>query len=127
VIAHVVEPSSSVTNVSALSPIPDTLVNTLLADLEEAIGNLPSIHPDATETEELTTFPIIFPTTIDREDSWEIIIEPYLSRFLGFGKSVESIAESLKGQKKALVSMVKFLREFTQRFRIDGALLEGKV
>jgi len=127
VIAHVIEPSSSVTNVSALSPIPNTFINTLLTDLEKAIGNLPGIHPDATEIEELTTFPYIFPPNMDCDDAWIFILDPHLNRFLGFGKSVESIAESLKGQKKALVSLAKFLREFTRRLRTDEAHLKEKV
>src|SRR5258707_4717034 len=42
VVAHVIKPTSSVTDVAMLSPISDTLVNTLLADLEKAISNLPS-------------------------------------------------------------------------------------
>jgi hypothetical protein len=130
VIAQVIEPTSSVTDVAVLSPIPDTLINNLLADLEKAISGLPSAHPDPTEMEEssiIPEFPQALPTNMDRDDAWEFILDPYLNRFLGFGKSVESIAESIKGQKKALASMVNFFREFTGRFRIDGALLEGKV
>jgi hypothetical protein len=64
---------------------------------------------------------------MDRDDIWEFILDPHLNCFLGFGKSVESIATLLKGQKMALVSMVNFLRDITGRFRINGALLEGKV
>ena len=129
VVAHVIEPTSSVTAIPALSPIPDTdtLINTLLADLEKAVRNLPSMDPNATEVEELSTVPELLPMTMDRDDSWEFILEPRLNRFLGFGKSIESVAESLKGQKKALMSMVKFMKDFTGQFRIDGALLEGKV
>jgi hypothetical protein len=129
VIAHVIDPSSSIANVAAPSSIPDTLVNTLLADLEKAINNLPSTHPDLTDTEGLP-FPQTLqglPTDMNRDDAWEFILDPYLNRFLGFGKSIESIAASLTGQKKGLVSMVNFLQEFTGRFRIDGALLEGKI
>jgi hypothetical protein len=46
---------------------------------------------------------------MDHDDAWEFIVDPHLNRFLGFGKSVESVAASLKGQKKALVSMMNFL------------------
>ena len=127
VIAHVIESTSSVTDVAALSPISSTLVNTLLADLEKAIRDLPSTDPDQIEMGELNILPHTLPTNMERDDAWEFIVDPHLNRFLGFGKSVESIAASLKGQKKALVSMVKFLRDFTGRFQIDGALLEGKV
>jgi hypothetical protein len=112
VIAHVIEPSSSAANVSTTSPKPDALVKILLADLEKAIGNLPSdagVHPDATEMEELTNVPYILPTNMDRDDAWEFIVDPHLNCFLGFGKSVESVAASLKGQKKALDSMMNFL------------------
>jgi len=108
VVAHVIEPTSSVANVSVPSPKSST-------------------HLDTGEMEELSIFPQALPTDMVHADSWEFIVEPHLNRFLGFGRSVESVAESLKGQKKALVSMVKFLREFTRRFRIDGRLLEGKV
>ena len=130
VIAHVVEPTSSVTDATALSPIHNTLANALLADLERAISNLPSVEPNPTAMEELNIFPdslAAFPTNMDRDDIWKVVLDPCLNRFLDFGKSVESIAASLKGQKKSLVSMVKFLRDVTGRFHIDGALLEGKV
>jgi hypothetical protein len=126
VIAHVIEATSSA-DVAALSPIRNTLFNTLLADLEEAISNLPGTHPDPTEIEESSIVHHTLPTNVDSDDSWIFIVEPHLNRFLGFGKSVESIAESLKGQKKALVSLVKVLRDLTGRFRINGAFLEGKV
>lgn len=126
VIAHVIEPTSSVANVSALSPKPDTLVNKLLTDLETAINNLPG-YPNQTEMEEIPILPHILPTSVNRDDAWEFILDPHLNRFLGFGKSIESIAASLKGQKKALVSMVNFLRDYTGRFETDGALIEGKV
>jgi hypothetical protein len=130
VIAHVVEPTSSIANVSTpSSPIRNILVNKLLANLENAISTLPSTpsRSDPTEMKELTIFPPILPTNMDRDDIYEFILDPHLNHFLGFGKSVESIAASLKGQKMALVSMVNFLRDVTGRFQIDGALLEGKV
>ena len=124
--ANVVEPTFSITNVAALSCIPDTLVNTLLADLEKVISNLPG-DPDPTEMKKLSTFSHILPTTIECEDSWKFIVEPHLNCFLGFGKSLESIAASLKEQKKELVTLISFLRDYTRWFQIDGALLEGKV
>jgi hypothetical protein len=130
VITHVIKPTSSVANVSTLSsPIPNILVNKLLADLENAISTLPSTlsRSDPTEIEELTIFPPILPTNMDHNDIWEFILDPHLNCFLGFGKSVESIATLLKRQKMALVSMVNFLRDITGQFQIDGALLEGKV
>jgi hypothetical protein len=129
VIAHAIEPTSSVTDVSALSPIPNTLVNNILADFEKAISNLPNTHIDATEMEDFNISPPFLPTTMDRDDAWELILEPHLSRFLGFanGKSVENVAASIKGQEKELVSLLKFLRYYTGRFKTDGALLEGKV
>ena len=127
VIANVIDPFSSITIVAAPSSRPDTPVNTLLADLEKAISNLPSTQPDPNDMEELTIFPQALPTDMVRDDAWEFILDPHLNRFLGFGRSIESIAASLKGQKKALVSMVKFLRDYNDRFQIDAALLEGKI
>lgn len=130
VIAQVIEPTSSVADITVVSPGPDMLINNLLADLEKAISDLPSTDPVPTAMEELSIipqFPQALPTNMDRDDAWETILDPYLNRFLGFGKSVESIAESIKGRKTALASMVNFFREFTRRFRIDGVLLEGKV
>ncbi|KAF8501138.1 hypothetical protein F5888DRAFT_1801651 [Russula emetica] len=115
VIAHVIEPTSSVANVSALPPIPNTtLVKNLLADLEKAISNLPNTHTDTTKMEELTMFPPFLPTDMDCDDAWALILDPHLNCFLGFGKSVESVAASLKGQEKELVSLAKFLRYYCQ-------------
>jgi hypothetical protein len=127
VTAHVIEPTSSVAKVFTSPLIPDTLVNNLLTDLKLAISNLPSTHPDATEMEELAIVPQALPTNMDCDDAWEFILDPHLNPFLGFGKSVEDIAASLKGQKKALVSMVRFLRQYAGQFHVDGVLLEGKV
>jgi hypothetical protein len=123
VIAHVIELMSSV---SISSSKPDTLVNKLLTDLEKAISNLPG-HPDQTEMKGLPILPHILPTNVNPYDASVFILDPHFNHFLGFGKSVESVAESLKGQKKALVSMVHFLRDYTGRFQTDGALIEGKV
>ena len=106
--ANVVEPTSFVTNVAALSYIPDTLVNTLLADLEKAISNLPG-DSNPTEMKKLSTFSHILPTTIKCKDSCEFIVKPHLNRFLGFRKLLESITASLKGQKKKLVTLISFL------------------
>jgi hypothetical protein len=64
---------------------------------------------------------------MDQDDAWEFILNPHLNHFLGFRKSLESIAALLKGQKKVLVSMMGFLQDFTGQFQIDGALLKGKV
>ena len=108
-IAQVIDLTSSVANIAAPSSGPNTLVDTLLADLEKAISTLPSNHPDPTDTEELAIFPQALPTSIDRDNAWESILDPCLNRFLGFGRSIESITASLKGQKKALVSMARFL------------------
>ena len=130
VIAHVVESISSIVDATALSPICNMLANALLADLERTISNLPSVDPDPIAMEELNIFSdslAAFPTNMDCDDIWEVVLDPCFNRFLGFGKSVESITASLKGQKKSLVSMMKFLRDVTGRFHIDGALIEGKV
>ena len=128
VIAHVIKLTSSVADISStLSSIPGTLVNKLLADLEKVISDLPSTHLDSIKIEGSSIFPQPLPTTMDCDDSWEFIVEPHLNHFLGFGKSVESIAALLKGKKAVLVSLTKFLREFTGRFQINGALLEEKV
>lgn len=126
-IPQVIETSSSVTNVSASSPIPNTLINTLIADLEKAISNLPSSYPDPTVIEESNFIPHFLPITVDHDDLWIFLVEPYLNRFLGFGKSVESVVASLKGQKKELVLMVRYLRDITGWFRIDRAPIERKV
>ena len=99
--ANVVEPTSSIANVTTSSYIPDTLVNTLLTDLENMISNLPG-DPNPTKMKKLSTFSPILSTTIEHKDSWEFIVEPHLNHFWGFEKSLECIAASLIGQKKEL-------------------------
>ena len=109
------------------SAIPDTFANDLLAKLEKAISNLPNIFPDASKTDEITVFAQNVPADMDGEDAWEFFLDPLLNRFLGFRRSIESIAASLRGGDRGLAVMVQYLREFVGWYWIDGALLEGKV
>ena len=119
-----VDPLADPLNASA---IPDTLANNLLAKLEKSISNLPKTLPDATETDEIAVFAQNVPTDMDRDDAWEFFLDPLLNCFLGFGRSVESISASLRGGERGLTAMARYLREFVGLYRIDGALLEGKV
>ena len=67
-IAHVIKLTSSVANVTMLSPTPDILINTLLANLEKTISNLSSTNPDPTKIKELTIFPQALPANIDHDE-----------------------------------------------------------
>ena len=64
VIVQVIKLTSSVANVTLLSPLPNTLIN-LLADLEKAISDLPSTHPVDTELSIIPEFPQALPMNMD--------------------------------------------------------------
>ena len=108
--------------------VPDPLVNNLLTKLESAIANLPNL-PEASERDELAVFAQHIPTDMNQDDAWESLLDPLLNRFLGFGRSIESISEALRGGEMGLVAMARFLRTFVARYHVEGlgALLEGKL
>ncbi len=131
IIAYAMESTSSRNGCTAdplnASAIPDMLANVLLAKLEKTISNLPKTLPNMSETDEIAVFAQNVPTDMDGEDAWEFFLDPLLNRFLGFRRPIKSISTSLRGGGKGLTAMARYLREFVGQYRIDGALLEGKV
>jgi hypothetical protein len=114
------------------SPAPKTPVGNganpranLLTTLEKAIRDLP-VLPDASETDEISVFAQHIPTDLAKDDAWEFL-DPMLNRFLGFGRSVESISEDLRGGEMGLVAMTRYLKAFVGQYQIDIGLLEGKI
>jgi hypothetical protein len=119
--------NSGVADLLNASTISDSLADDLLTKLEKSISNLPQILPDTSETDEIAVFTQKVPTDMDRDDAWEFLLDPLLNRFLGFGRTIESISASLRGGEKGLTAMAQYLREFVAQYQIDGALLEGKM
>jgi len=119
--------NSSIADPSNTSAISDSLAKDLLTKLEKSISNLPKMLPDASDSDEIAIFAQSVPTDMDRDDAWEFLLDPLLNRFLGFGRTIESISASLRGGEKGLTAMARYLREFVGHYQIDGALLEGKV
>jgi hypothetical protein len=107
--------------------ISDRLANELLTKLEKSISNLPKTLSAVTEADEIAIFAQNVPSDIDRDNTWELLLDPLLNWFLGFGRPIEVISASLRGGDKGLTMMARYLREFVVRYWIDGALLEGKV
>jgi hypothetical protein len=107
--------------------ISDKLANDLLTKLEKSIGNLLKPLPAVTEADEIAIFAHNIPTDMDRDDAWEVWLDPLLSHFLGFGRSIAIISTSLRDGDKGLTVMARYLRDFVTQYRIDGTLLEGKV
>ena len=107
--------------------ISDRLANELLTKLEKSISDLPKTLPAVTEADEIAIFTQNVPSDMDRDDAWELLLDPLLNWFLGFGRPIEVISVSLRGGDKGLTAMAWYLREFVAWYRIDGALLEGKV
>jgi hypothetical protein len=131
IIAYAMESTSSrdsgVADTLNTPAISDKLANDLLTKLEKSIGNLPKTLPAVTEADKIAIFAHNIPTDMDRDDAWEVWLDPLLNRFLGFGRSIAIISASLRGGDKGLIAMARYLRDFVMQYRIDGALLEGKV
>jgi hypothetical protein len=119
--------NSGIADPSNASAVSDLLAKDLLTKLEKSISNLPKTLPDASDSDKIAVFAQSVPTDMDRDDAWEFLLDPLLNRFLGFGRTIKSISASLRGGEKGLTAMVRYLREFVGHYRIDGALLEGKV
>lgn len=129
VIAYAME-SASGTHTTGITPrtappAPNTHAVNILATLEKAVVNLP-VLPDASESDEIAVFSENIPTDLAQEDAWEYI-DPILNRFLGFNRTEENIYNELRGGARGLSAMVRYLKEFADRYQIDGALLEGKI
>ena len=131
VIAYAIEPASTGPHAAAergdQCRAPNVHVNNILSKLERAIETIPGRLPDATEADEIAVFCQDIPTNMDQDDAWESVLDPLLNRFLGFGRSLESIAAALRGGQRGLQSMARYIREFVSRYDIDAGLLEGKM
>jgi hypothetical protein len=123
VVSDVIEPSSSVANIAAPYSRPGTLFEHLLADLEKAINKLPDTDSNPVNIE---GFRHLLPISMDHDDTWIFILDPHLDRFLGFGKSIESIVESLKGQKKVFTRWQAFYKIMTAGFESMVHLLRER-
>jgi hypothetical protein len=111
--------------------VPGSHISNVLMKLEKAIANLPGPPPDPAAAG-IVTFLLIFPTGVDRDNTWEFILEPCLSRFLGFStsKSIADISATLHGRERELIGLERHLCNFTNRFKVGDdvvGLLEGKV
>jgi hypothetical protein len=132
VIAYDMESSSSgpcvtpVVSKTASPPVvPDMLAVNLLAVLENAIQDLPTL-PEASESNEITMFAQSIPTDLADDNAWEYL-DPMLNQFLGFNRTAEDILNELCRGERGLAVMVRYLKEFIGRYQIDRGLLEGKV
>jgi len=97
--------NSGIANPSNVSAVSDLLAKDLLTKLEKSISNLPKMLPDASDSDEIAVFAQSIPTDMDRDDTWEFLLDPLLNHFLGFGRTIESISASLRGGEKGLTAM----------------------
>jgi len=106
-------------------PAPNTHAVNILVTLEKAIEDLP-VLPDVSKYDEIATFSENVPTNLAKEDAWEYL-DPMLNRFLGFNRMAKSIYNKLQGGVQGLPAMVQYLKDFIRQYKVDGALLEGKI
>jgi hypothetical protein len=60
------------------------------------------------------------------DDCWEII-DPILNRVLGYGITLETVADDICRGEISVLALSRFFRYFVTEKGIKGGLLEGKI
>jgi len=102
-------------------------VSSLLSELERVTASLPWSIPEGLATETLARFsgnPVL--ELEDGQDAWEMA-DPALNRAIGFGKTVDEIAEIIRRGPLGMDGFCRWLRALVYELKVDESLLEGKI
>jgi hypothetical protein len=110
---------------TSLNSGPDAHALALLASIDRAAQDLPSIIPEAEEDEDMARV-VLAGEPEDPSEAWEYL-DPVLNRLLGYGVDVEEIAQRVRRGPLGVEGLTRYIRGFVVTYGVPGALLEGKL
>ena len=99
----------------------------LLSKLERVSISLPLSTPEGTEIDALARFsgnPVL--ELEAGQDAWEMA-DRALNGAIGYGKTVEEIAQIIRRGPRGMDGLCKWLRILVSELQVDEVLLEGKI
>ena len=104
---------------------PDAYALKLLAQLDCATQALPKHVPEAEAHDEIACV-LSVGDPDDPSEAWEYL-DPALNRLLGYGSSVEDVAQRVRRGPLGVEGLGRLIRRFVVHHGITGSLLEGKL
>ena len=101
--------------------------SSILSEFERVTASLPWSIPEGLATDTLSRFsgnPSL--ELEDGQDAWEMA-DPALNWAIGFGKTVDEIAEIIRRGPLGMDGFCRWLRVLVYELKVDERLLEGKV
>jgi hypothetical protein len=108
-----------------LVPGPDAHALALLASVNRAAGELPSLVPEAEECDAMARV-VLAGGPEDPSEAWEHL-DRELNRLLGYGIGIEEIAQRVRRGPLGVKGLTRYINGFVVDYSITGALLEGKL
>ena len=102
-------------------------VSSILSELECTTASLPLSIPEGLETDILARFSGNPSLELEEgQDAWEMA-DQALNRAIGFGKSVDEVAEIIRRGPLGMDGFCRWLRALVYELKVDECLLEGKI
>lgn len=120
-----VEPRTQARTLTCPNSGPDAHALALLANIDQAAYELPSLIPEAKEDDEIAQVGLAGEPE-DPSEAWEYL-DPVLNRLLGYGVDIEDIAQRVRRGPLGVEGLTRYIKSFVVDYRITGALLEGKL
>jgi hypothetical protein len=121
----ITEPRTKVRTSTSPDAGPDAQVLALLASVDHAAQELPSLIPEAKDVNDMVL--IVFAGgPEDPSEAWEHL-DRVLNRLLGYGIDIEDIAQRVRCGPLGIEGLTQYIRGFVVDYHITGVLLEGKL
>lgn len=106
-------------------PGPDAHALALLASVNRAARELPSLVPEAEEHDAMARV-VLAGGPEDASEAWEHL-DRELNRLLGYGVDIEEIAQRVRRGPLGVEGLTQYINGFVVNHGITGVLLEGKL
>jgi hypothetical protein len=124
-----IEGSTSKTTNSSFRPPFRNGEHPLLRHLRLLTLNLPSSVPIAKPTDELAQFAgdlVLTASSVDEvgENPWEVLVDPFLNRTIGYGKSTAEVAEIVRRGDLGMDAFYRWIKICLEELKVLPSLLE---